>query len=254
MWDSRYLMWLLPVAAAAAAIVAIDGMTRAAARRSAVLRFEQRERLDGLGLEEENARLRSTQISDEERVRLIASRAEADSLRKRIAELQRAGREGGENVDRSVIEVRDWAYRGRSNPKATIESVLWAASHGDVDRLAPLLGFAPETRPDADAMFARLPEASKQEYGSPEKVVATLLAGSFPANANSMKLFDEAQVGDQDAAIPITVSHSDGTSRTNVFRFHKAADGWQLLVPATVMQSYASTLQGGQENTESPGP
>jgi hypothetical protein len=251
---SRYLTWLLPVAAAAAVFAGVGGMRRAAARQAAVLKFERRERLYGFGLEEENSRLRSAHIPDEERDRLIASRAEADSLRRRIAELLRAGRDGEKPTDRSVVESRDWAYRGRSNPKATIESVLWAASHGDVDRLAPLLGFAPETRPDADAMFARLPAASQQEYGSPEKVVATLLAGSFPGNANSVKLFDEAQFGDQDAAIPITVSHSDGTSRTNVFRFHKAADGWQLLVPAAVMQSYASTLLGGQGNSESPGP
>jgi hypothetical protein len=250
MGASRYLIWLLPVAAATAAFVAVGGMNRDAARQSAVLRFEQRKRLEGLGLEKENDRLRLVQISGEERDRLIASRAEAASLRRRIAELLRAGPDGEKTADSSVVEARDWAYRGRSNPKATIESVLWAASHGDVERLAPLLGFSPEIRPDADAMFARLPEASQQEYGSPEKVVATLLAGSFPGNANSMKLFDEAQFGDQDAAIPITVSHSDGTSRTNVFRFHKAADGWQLLVPASVMQSYASTLLGGQGTAE----
>jgi hypothetical protein len=248
---SRYLVWLLPLSAAAAAFVVIGGMQRAAARQSAELRFEQRKRLEGLGLQKENDRLRSAQISDEERDRLMASRAEAESLRKRIAELLRADGDNEMKADRSTVDARDWTYRGCSSPRATIESVLWAASHGDVERLSALLGFAPETRPDADAMFARLPAASQQEYGSPEKVVATLLAGSFPNDADSMKLFDEAQFGDNDAAIPMTVSHSDGKSRTNVFRFHRSADGWRLMVPASVMQSYASTLQGDQGYPES---
>jgi hypothetical protein len=107
--------------------------------------------------------------------------------------------------------------------------------------LAALLGFAPEVREQVDAMFARLPEASQKEFGSAENVIATMLAGSFPKDASSVNILADHQWG-EDAGIAMAVDRSAGGSRVNQYRLHHTPDGWQLMVPASVVAGYEQTL------------
>lgn len=249
MRSARY-PWLLPFVAATAVSLVAARNRGAAARLSAALGFEQRKHVELVNLRAENRKLESGRLSEADQEQLESSHAALAALRERLAALQRKISEQGEGEPPS-LPAKDWAYAGRATPKATIESVLWAASRGDVESLAGLLGFAPELRPRAEALFAQLPPASQQEYGTPEKVVATLLAGSFPKDPQAAQILVDHQFGDRDAAIAMTVSHSDGRSRTNQFQFHKASDGWKLLIPANIMEDYAKTLQGEQEQPES---
>jgi hypothetical protein len=175
--------------------------------------------------------------------------AQAEALRRRLDELHRKKADAG-NQESAPLAAKDWAYLGHATPKATIESVLWAASRGDVDRLADLMGFAPGVRAAADTMFSRLPATSQHEYGTAEKVVATLLAGSFPKEAEAARVLADQQFGGDDAAITMAVTHSDGQSRINLFQFHKTTDGWRLLIPAAILNDYEHTLLGDQQADE----
>jgi adenosylcobinamide amidohydrolase len=68
-----------------------------------------------------------------------------------------------------------------------------------------------------------------------------MLAGNFPKDASSMKILADKQWG-EDAAIAMSVGHSDGQTRVNQFKFHKTPDGWQLMVPASVIEGYQEML------------
>jgi hypothetical protein len=245
------LIWFAPLAAAVAIAILISQGRLKASLQLPRLGYERREQLELVGLQDENRRLESAQLSDAERRRLEERHAEADALRARLSELQQKTAQDAENGRSPAILAKDWAYSGRSNPKAAIESVLWSASHGDIERLAELVAFSPETKTLADEFFSRLPAASQQEYGNPEKIVATLLAGSFPKDPESMQVIVARQYGDQDASVVMAVAHADGVTRTNLFRLHNAPGGWQLLIPTTVMQGYEKTLLGEQPAVES---
>jgi hypothetical protein len=199
---------------------------------------------------DEGRRLQSAQLPPVDKGRMDDESAALEALRTRLAELQKDAAQAREP---RLIQASDWAFAGNETPGAAIESVLWAASRGDVDRLAGLLGFSPDVRAQADAMYSRLPSASQQEYGSAERVVATLLAGSFPKDASAMTLLADKQY-DQDAAISMSVEHSEGQSKTNIFRFHRAPGGWQLLVPSSVMSDYEKTLMGDPKLAEAGAP
>jgi hypothetical protein len=144
----------------------------------------------------------------------------------------------------------EWSYAGRDSPRKSFESVLWAASHADVDRLAGLLDFAAGAGAVADALYANLPPAARQEYGSAQKVVATLLAGSFPKDAAAMTDLGESVTGTE-AQLSFRIEHADGTSKTNLYQFRRSDDGWRLIVPASVMADYAKTLVGTQVSADS---
>jgi hypothetical protein len=246
--DRRYI-WLLPFLAAIACTAIVIHNHRRAARQSVELGYARRLHLELVGLEAENKRLESGQLTAADLQNLEDQHAKAEALRHRLDEL-RLKKPDGADQEPALVAAKDWVFSGRRTPQATIESVLWAASRGEVDRLAELLGFTPDVEAEADTMFSRLPAASKQEYGSAEKVVATLLAGSFPKDAQASTILTEHEYGDKDAAIAMAVTHSDGQGRTNVFQFRKTTDGWRLMIPAAILNDYEKTLLGDQQAAE----
>jgi hypothetical protein len=247
------VFWFLFLAGAAAVSLVVVHNQREGARQTIALGLAGKEHLELLRLQAENRRLTAGQLSEADRTRLEANRAEAESLQARLVELQRKPPGDEDGGSRSML-AKDWVYAGRSSPRATIESVLWAASRGDADHPADLLGFAPELRAQAESMFSHLPPASQQEYGSPEKVVATLLAGSFPKDPRASQVFVDREWGEQEASITMSVTHSDGESRMNLFRLHNTPDGWKLLIPANVMKDYEKTLLGDPPPSETSSP
>jgi hypothetical protein len=243
--DRRYI-WFLPLAAAIAfAAIFVHNRTRAA-RQSVELRYARREHMELVGLQAEKRRLEAGQLSEADLRSLEEQHSRADALRRRLEDLQRK-KSDDEDKESPPVAAKDWTFSGHATPKATIQSVLWAASRGYVDRLAELVGFAPEVEAEADTMFSQLPAASQQEYGSAEKVVATLLAGSFPKDAEASAILAEHEYGDQDAAIAMSVTHSDGQGRTSMFQFRKTTDGWRLMIPAAILNDYEKTLLGDQQ-------
>ncbi len=175
--------------------------------------------------------------------------ADLEALRSRVAALQRQTDDNGATKRSTPIPAADWAYAGRASPVSTFESVLWAASHGDVDRLAGLLDFSAEARAGAEAIFERLPPAARQQYGSADRVIATLLAGGFPKDASAMTMIADSQ-GEKAAALTIRVDHSEGQFHQNVYQFSRASEGWQLVVPADVMADYERILADGPPSSE----
>ncbi len=238
--------WILPAASALlVSLLVAWGHSRAAAQESALSRA-RRIGSELHRLQDEHRRLQSEQPTDEELRQREAVRAEADALRARLSALQAKAAPPTAGATPNQISSKDWTNAGRLTPRAAIESVLWAASRGEVDHLAALLGFLPEVREQADAMFAKLPEASQREFGSAENVIATMLAGSFPKEASSMTILADKQWGEA-AGIAMTVDQSNGNSRTNQYRLRNTPDGWQLMVPASVIEGYQQTLMADSQ-------
>jgi hypothetical protein len=245
------------LAATVAVAGAIEYGRREAAREASALAVARRQNMAVLRLREENQRLKAARISPVGRSRLEDGHTEAQAARARLLELQSGigADEGGSDpsASRAPVPVEAWSYAGRESPRAALKSVLWAASHADVDTLASLLGFSPEVRKRAEDLFAQLPTDSQQEYGSPERVIATLLAGSFPKDASAMSLLNETNSATA-AVVVMRMDRSDGGSRTNGFLLQPAKDGWRLMVPSSVMADCQRILMGGAQSPESPAP
>ncbi len=236
--SSAWIACLLVLIAVAAALTIEK---QRSTRQALALAAARRQTLNLQRLRQEGQRLIGEQLPADERSRLEREHADLEAVRARVAALQKEIGENKARKDVSPVPAADWAYAGRASPLATFESVLWTASHGDVDRLASLLDFATDARTRAEALFDRLPPAAQQQYGSAQKVIAMLLAGSFPKDASAMTMMGDSQ-GEQGAALTIRIDHSDGVFHQNVYQFSRAPDGWQLVVPTSVMADYEKTL------------
>jgi hypothetical protein len=245
--------WLVLLLALGGASAAIALEARRAAGQDRGLAQAKQERQLLRRLQEENRKLLGQQPTAEDVRRLQDERAEALALRAKVTALRNSLADQGADAAKSRTLAADWTYSGRESPRGSFESVLWAASHADVDRLAGLLDFAEGAGPVADALFANLPPGARQEYGSAQNVIATLLAGNFPKDAAAMAELGESVIGN-DAQLSFRIEHAVGTSRTNLYKFRRSGDGWRLLVPASVMADYEKTLVGAPVSADGPNP
>ncbi len=245
--------WLLFLLVLGVASASITFEMRRAAELDRLLAKAKQERLFRRRLQEENRKLLGQQLSGGELRRLQDERAEALALQARVKAMRIILGEQGATEAKNRALAAEWTYAGRESPRGSFESVLWAASHADVDRLAGLLDFAAGAGPVAATLFNSLPPATQEEYGNAQKVVATLLAGSFPKDAAAMTVLGEHVTGTS-AQLSFRIEHTDGTSRTNLYQFRRSEDGWRLLVPVSVMADYEKTLVGAPAPAEGPAP
>jgi hypothetical protein len=241
--------WFILVALAAAFTWVFHRNQIRGENQAAALQREERLAGERARLLRERVALEARQASAADIRGLVADGAEARAIRTQIADLeQKAARAAAAPPDpfgeSTTVPSGSWAYAGRSSPRTALMSVLWTASHGDVDRLTDLIEFSGPTRAEAEAMFAQLPLGSQQEYGSPERVVATLLAGNFPKDASAATYNGGAGYAEK-AYASLTIDHSAGETRTNVYSLDLTDSGWRLQVPSEVLAGYQKILQGG---------
>lgn len=185
---------------------------------------------------------------------LAQLRAEIVSLRKsttvltqfvQTAQAAQVLAKSSESVATKLIPVADLKNAGRATPEASTETALWAAVAGDVDALAGALTFTASSRAKADAWFAGLSDATKQQYGSPEKVIALMIARDA-ATLSGMQVIGQKELGPDDVGLRVRIAGSDGKTKDDSFFMHRAADGWKMLLPDTTVEKFARQLAGGR--------
>jgi hypothetical protein len=127
-----------------------------------------------------------------------------------------------------------WKNRGRASPEEAVETMLWAASGGDLDALKETLSINDETRAKAENMLTTLPGAARSQYATPEDLLAVVIAGNVP--------LDSAQVvaRQQNDADHVTeylrLKNADGITRQVYLSLYQSPDGWRLVVPSSVVE------------------
>jgi hypothetical protein len=141
----------------------------------------------------------------------------------------------------------DWTNAGRATPPAAFESMLWAATHGDIDALTGMLDFQ-QSRSQLEALFAGLSAESRARYGSAEKVFATLLASQISSAVGAMSMIPQGKPDRADAEairLMARLESPDGRQqRIRSYIFFHTTDGWRMLVQPGMVESCATLLNG----------
>lgn len=222
-----------------------------------------RERSDQLAAERAlNRRLASEQVAAGELERLRADREALGRLRRELAELEGAAPkppiarkdEAGEAM-RTSVPASEWKNAGRATPHAAVETALWAAAGGDIERLAELLTLGPEARRRAEAVLAGLPAEVRAEYPTPEKFAALFTARDVPPGA-AMTLYPTKARNDHEVTLRVELEHREAAERGTrhaargaLLTLRRFGDGWKLVVPESAVAKYVATLKspGGIE-------
>lgn len=206
----------------------------------------------------EHRRLQEAQIAAGELDQLRVKHESVERLRAEVENLKRqltrptAGNQTSDDTEAGLaaatvaamapytLPENGWKNAGRGTPGATIETVLCAATEGDLDMLAAALRLEGGAREKAEAMLVRLPASTRAQYGTPERLVALFTANDLPIGV---------KVGGIDggrAAVEMILrleTAEGGLKETNI-ALRREGDGWRLIVPESAIEKYSALLAG----------
>ena len=134
----------------------------------------------------------------------------------------------------------DWKNCGRRTPESALETMLWAAAGGDLAALKETLQFDEASRAKIAAHLAGLPDSVRQQYASPEDLLALVVAGNVPLE--SAQLVARQQNGDDDVIEYVRLKDPAGITRQVHLTLRRSPDGWKLQVPAATVDALALGL------------
>ena len=207
-------------------------------RLGAELATWRRQQFETASLRAENRDLAPRQATDADRDRWESAQGEIARLQALLGE---KNRRPAAKAPPPSVPASAWEKAGRQTPQTAFESVLWAAGHQEIDGLAGMLSFDDKTRTQLAAFFEKLPDDTKAQFGSPEKIDATMLAANMPTDLSATSELANATQADA-ATLLMQVQRNDGTQKTTYFKFQRGTDGWQLVVPMSVLRDYEREL------------
>ena len=148
------------------------------------------------------------------------------------------------SITEKMLPVAEWKNAGIATPTATLETALWAAAAGDVEELAGLLSIDPVVRTQVNAMLMSLPESLRQDYGTPERLIALLAAGDVPLGAAQIHDFKASDLNG--TKLTAVLRDTENKYRSANLTLRQEGEAWKIVVPAKAVDRYAAMLKGGR--------
>jgi hypothetical protein len=189
-----------------------------------------------------------------DRAELVRLRQQVSVLDQRTQEIAQAAKSAqqaatsGHAADAApvkLIPASAWKNAGRATPAAAIETTLWAAAGGDVDAVAAGLALSEAGRREADAMFAQLSDQTRAQYGSPEKLLALMIAKDA-GSVTGMQVLGQREISADDVGVRMRFGNDQGQTKEDSFLLHRSADGYQLMLTDAAVKNLARKLSGGK--------
>lgn len=132
-----------------------------------------------------------------------------------------------------------WTDKGRETPADAVHSFLRACMNGDMEKLPAMLAFDDDLTAAINERFQTLPESVRAEFGSAERLAATVVAARTPTELSAAELIDTSEEGPQQLSARFLLLQGSArpeNAREVTLRFKRADDGWKLIVPASALR------------------
>jgi RNA polymerase sigma factor (sigma-70 family) len=141
-----------------------------------------------------------------------------------------------------LTEVASLGNAGRATPRAAWMTQLWAARTGDIALEASTLLLSPDEKSKLQDLIASLPADVRNQYSTPEEILAYALAGS-PHPVGGMQILGETDNGPDNVTLQTEWQHADDNvvHHTNI-ELQQDSDGWKMVVPPGIVTRAAAYL------------
>jgi len=243
---NRRTLMTAAIAAAAALGLGILHEALLSRRLAAAIAAAQNDRKEMARLLADNQRLRSLLPTQIELARLRRARVMLAHLRGNP--MPDPGDAQASNPAEAVFKARvfsadklshpgEWENAGTATPRAAFETWLYAKDHADVDAQLSLTHLNEAAEAEAQALFARLTDAQRAEYQTPDRLIAMLMVvpGPGPAFAGAQVLEEIPPVGNR-ATLRTQWQYTDGRIRDNDFQLENFSGAWGQSVSANLVK------------------
>ena len=147
------------------------------------------------------------------------------------------------SLSTDMVPSDQWKNAGRATPAATFETALWAAAAGDVDSLAGLLSIDPVVRIEAVKLMQMLPYSLRQDYNTPEQVIALLATRDVPVSG-AAQILDDKATGPAGTRVVAVLRDAENRRRQTHLLLRQDGAEWRLIVPASAVERYTAMVRG----------
>lgn len=133
-----------------------------------------------------------------------------------------------------MVKSADWRNAGAATPEAAVESVVWAATRGDTEVLGALLALDDAGRKQLAEAFAQLSDEARATYGTPQGMLATLIAVQVPQDLSAIGAVNSLNLSNGDIALRTRTERGGAIAKDAVLTFRLADGRWRLVVPREI--------------------
>jgi RNA polymerase sigma factor (sigma-70 family) len=156
------------------------------------------------------------------------------------------------------------ANLGRATPRDAFETLTWATNGGNVAAVADVMTLSADARAKLEDIFAGLPPETQAKFGSPEQLIANLMATTTQvAGMQVMREspgargpgFDPTTTADNPdyRTLHVQVQYVDGRVRENDVVFQHVGPDWRVVFPALMVNKVAEMLKPKPANFKNDG-
>jgi hypothetical protein len=153
-----------------------------------------------------------------------------------------------------MIQRNEFRNAGYITALDSFHTMNWAAATRDTNSMFSAIGLEPEARTRGDEIFAQLPEAIRQKYGSLDGILVAWRMNLAEA-PEAYRVLSEQQQGPDATTLTVQFQYPNSRVRENDLSFYRDTDGvWRQAMPSQIMDKlpFVAGSLGGQSQAASP--
>ena len=148
-----------------------------------------------------------------------------------------------------MLTSNQFRNAGYATALATFHTSNWAAANRDTNAMLNAIGLEPEARTRADELFAQMPEAIRQKYGSVDALLVDWMMNLAEA-PEAYRVLSQHEQGPDAAILTVQVQYPNSRVRVEEASFYRDQDGgWRRAIPSGVMEKLPNVVNSQAQGT-----
>ena len=161
---------------------------------------------------------------------------------RRAEELENAKRLLAKSPEIPMVRSNEFRNAGYGSPLDSFHTLNWAAANKDANAMLSAVGLEPDARARANELFAQMPEAIRQKYGSVDALLVDW-AMNLTEPTEAYRVLSQRDDGPDAASLTVQFQYPNSRVRENDVSFYRDQSGvWRRAIPAGIMEKLPQVI------------
>jgi len=161
---------------------------------------------------------------------------------RRAEELENAKRLLAKSPQIPMVRSNEFRNAGYATPLDSFHTLNWAAANKDANTMLNAVGLEPDARARANELFAQMPEAIRQKYGSVDALLVDW-AMNLAEPPEAYRVLSQRDDGPDAASLTVQFQYPNSRVRENDVSFYRDENGvWRRAIPAGIMEKLPQVI------------
>jgi len=152
-----------------------------------------------------------------------------------------------------MVQVSSLTNAGYATPLASFQTMHWAVANRDTNAMMNTVGLEPEARRRAEELFAQMPQAIREKYGSVDALLVDWRM-NLAEGPESYRILSHNEQDADNAVLTVQFQYPSGRVRQNDISFYRDEHGiWRAAMPAQVMEKLPDVVNSRAQPSDGAG-